>query len=268
MKTVSSRDNAAYKAMAKLAASTAERRKRSLTVLDGTHLVGAFLDSRRAVDSLVVSRSGLERAEVAALAARVPDSHVTLVTDALFEAISTVESATGLLAAVPTPRGTPVPNDADLVLLVEDLQDPGNLGTLLRSAAAAGAAHVLLSPGSVFAWSQKVVRSARGAHFALNIVEGADLETWLAAYRGRSVALAGEASRSLYEVGLGAPLAILVGNEGAGLSASLRERATHVARIPMPGRMESLNAGVAGSLCLFEALRQRQSSAESAEGRR
>jgi TrmH family RNA methyltransferase len=168
-----------------------------------------------------------------------------------------VESATGLVAAAPTPEGVPVPADADLVLLVEDVQDPGNLGTLLRSAAAAGAAHVVLSPGCVFAWSLKTVRSAMGAHFALNIVEGADLRAFLAGYRGVSVCLAGDAKASIYEVDLRGPLAVLVGNEGAGISPALRRAASVAARIPMPGRMESLNAGVAGSLCLFEALRQR-----------
>ncbi len=260
MKAVSSRDNAAYKAMARLASSSSERKKRGLSVLDGVHLVGAFLDSRRAMDSLMVSRSGLERAEVAALVARVPEAKVTVVADALFDSISTVESATGLLAAVPTPEGLPVPDDADLVLLVEGVQDPGNLGTLLRSAAAAGAVHVMLSSHCVFAWSPKTVRAAMGAHFALNIVESADLPAFLARYRGTSVALVGGAGRSIYEVDLRGPVAVLVGNEGKGLSPGLRSAARLSARIPMPGRMESLNAGVAGSLCLFEALRQRGAS--------
>lgn len=258
MKAVSSRDNAAFKAMVKLAGSTSERKRRGLSVLDGVHLVGAFLDSRRPLESMMVSRSGLERAEVAALVARVPGSRVTVVTDALFDSISTVESATGLLAAVPTPEGTPVPSDADLVLLVEDVQDPGNLGTLLRSAAAAGARHVMLSRGCVFAWSLKTVRAAMGAHFALNIVEGADLAAFLAGYRGTSVALAGGAARSIYDVDLRGPVAIVVGNEGAGISPALLAAARVSVHIPMPGRMESLNAGVAGSLGLFEALRQRR----------
>jgi TrmH family RNA methyltransferase len=260
MKAVSSRDNAAYKAMVKLASSTSERKRRGLSVLDGVHLVGALLDSRRPVEALMVSRAGLERAEVAALVARVPEAKVTVVTDALFASISTVESATGLLAAAPTPQGVPVPSDADLALLVEDVQDPGNLGTLLRSAAAAGAGHVMLSPGCVFAWSLKTVRAGMGAHFALNIVEGADLPAFLAGYRGTSICLAGDAGGSIYEVDLRGPVAILVGNEGAGISPALRKAAGVAARIPMPGRMESLNAGVAGSLCLFEALRQRSAS--------
>jgi RNA methyltransferase, TrmH family len=141
--------------------------------------------------------------------------------------------------------------------MLEDIQDPGNVGTLLRSAAAAGARHVALSPGCAFAWSLKTVRAGMGAHFALNIVEGVDLARFLAGYRGTSVALAAGAARSLYETDLTGPIAIAVGNEGAGLSAQFLTHAKATVCIPMPGRADSLNAGVAGSLCLFEALRQR-----------
>lgn len=267
MKAVSSRDNAAYKAMAKLATSTSERRKRGLTVLDGAHVVAAFLDSGRAVDSLMVSRSALEDAEVAKLTRRAAPAPVTVLTDSLFATLSTVNSATGILAAVRVPEGRPVPGDADLVLLLEDIQDPGNLGTLLRSAAAAGAKHVLLSRNCAFAWSLKVVRAAMGAHFAVNIVEDADLASFLAGYRGTSVALAGQAKPSIYDVDLRGPIAILVGNEGGGLSPALLERASVRAHIPMPGAAESLNAAVAGSVCLFEALRQRRGPQINADRR-
>lgn len=258
MKAVASRDNPAFKAMARLASSASERRKRGLTVLDGVHLVGAFLDAGHAVDSLMVRRSALDRAEVSALVARVPQSAVTVVADRLFDGLSTVDSATGLVAAVAAPAGSPIPPDADLLLLLEDVQDPGNVGTLMRSAAAAGARHVGLSPGCAFAWSLKTVRAGMGAHFALNIAEGVDLAKFLAAYRGTAVALAGEARRSLYDVDLLGPVAIVVGSEGTGLSAAVRDRATMLARIPMPGPAESLNAAVAGSLALFEAVRQRR----------
>ncbi|APV52109.1 hypothetical protein BWI17_22020 [Betaproteobacteria bacterium GR16-43] len=257
MKAVSSRDNAAFKAMGKLASSTSERKRRGLTVLDGAHLVAAYLDSGREVESLMVSAAALGKDEIARLMERVPARAVTVLTDTLYGSLSTVDSATGLIAAVPTPVGNPVPNDADFVLLIEDVQDPGNVGTLLRSAAAAGVGHALLSPTTAFAWSLKTVRAAMGAHFALNIVEGVDLAAFLGEFRGTSVALAGESKASLYAADLRGPLAIVVGHEGAGISRALRERATHSVRIPMPGKMESLNAGVAGSLALFEAVRQR-----------
>jgi TrmH family RNA methyltransferase len=257
LKAIGSKDNAAYKAMARLVASSSERKKTGLTVIEGTHLLAAFLDSGRKPEEVMVSKAGLANAEVAQLLQRSAPARVTLLSDALFDAISNVETPTGVLASVRTPQGGLAPADASLALLLEDIQDPGNVGTLLRSAAAAGAGHVLLSPHCAFAWSPKVLRAAMGAHFALDIVEGVDLAAWLAAYRGTSVALAGEARRSLYELELRGPTAFIVGNEGAGISPALREAASATARIPLAGRVESLNAASAGTIALFEAVRQR-----------
>jgi TrmH family RNA methyltransferase len=257
MKTIASRDNAAFKALAKLASSAAERRRRALSVIEGVHLVDACLAAGHPLETIFVSRRAADAPEAQELLARTGNATAIVLADALFEAVSSVESPAGLIAVLPTPQGRAVPPDARFCLAVEDLQDPGNVGTLLRSAAAAGAGHVLLSPGCAFAWSPKVLRAGQGAHFALNIVEGADLAAFLAAFRGTSVALAGEAKASLYETDLRGPITFVVGNEGAGLSPGLARAATVRVRIPMPGRAESLNAGVAGSIALFEAVRQR-----------
>ena len=257
MKRVASRENAAYKAIAHLVASGSERRRSALSVLDGDHLLGAFLDSGRRPDEVMVNAAGLADTRIAALVERSAPARVTLFSDALFKSLSTVDSPTGVVALVRTPEGKGVPADATLVLLLEDIQDPGNVGNLLRSAAAAGAGHVLLSPHCAFAWSPKVLRAAMGAHFALNVVEGADLAGFLELYGGTSVALAANSEAALYDLDMTKPVAILVGNEGTGLSAGLLSAASVRARIPMPGRAESLNAATAGSICLFEAVRQR-----------
>ena len=260
MKTVVSRDNAAYKSLAKLAASAAERRKRALSVIEGAHLVEACLDAGHPVSQLFVRRTAAPSAEVGRLVARAQAAQAAQaveLADALFDAVSGVESPAGIIAVVPTPAGRAVPAQARFCLALEDVQDPGNVGTLLRSAAAAGVQHVLLSPTCAFAWSPKVLRAGQGAHFALNIVEGADLAAFVATFRGISVALCGEAKASLYDTDLRGSVAFLVGNEGAGLSAALGNSATVRARIPMPGRVESLNAAVAGAIALFEAVRQR-----------
>ena len=257
MKAIASKDNAAYKAVAKLIASAAERRKSGLSVLDGAHLLKAFVDGVGPPDSIYVSHAGADDAEIVSLLARCGSAPVTLLSDALFKTLSTVDSPTGVLASVMTPAPAKVPADASLVLLLEDVQDPGNVGTLLRSAAAAGAGHVLLSATCAFAWSPKVLRAGMGAHFTVNIVEGADLAAFMAAYRGVSVALTGKARTSLYDLDLGGPVAFAVGNEGTGLSSAIESAARSRARIPMPGTAESLNAATAGSIALFEAVRQR-----------
>jgi RNA methyltransferase, TrmH family len=257
VKTVASRDNAAYKALARLASSGSQRKKSGLSVLDGAHLLAAYLDSGRTPQEVMVNRAGAADPQIAGLLERCGAARVTLLSDALFTSLSTVETPTGVIAAVVTPVGGPITPDATLVLLLADIQDPGNVGTLLRSAAAAGAGHVLLSDRCAFAWSPKVLRSAMGAHFALNIVEGADLPAFLARYRGASIALDVRAGASLYDLDLVKPSAFLIGNEGAGLPETLLRTAKVRARIPMPGPVESLNAATAGSICLFEAVRQR-----------
>ncbi|HUL96065.1 MAG TPA: RNA methyltransferase [Usitatibacter sp.] len=264
MKAVTSRENAAYKAAAKLVASAAERRKRGLSVLDGTHLLAALLDSGRVPEELFIDARGAADGEVRRLVERSSPARVTLLADALFNAISTVDSPTGVISLVRTPGPAKAPPDAPLVLLLDGIQDPGNVGTLLRSAAAAGATHAMLSPACAFAWSPKVLRAAMGAHFALGIVEGADLAAYVGAYRGTSIALAAHARASLYDVDLTGPCALIVGSEGAGLTPSLEAAAKVRAGIPMPGRMESLNAATAGSLALFECVRQRATRTKGA----
>jgi TrmH family RNA methyltransferase len=257
MKAVTSRDNAGFKAMAKLVASASERRKTGRSVLDGPHLLAALLDAGRKPEELMVSAAGLSDREISKLVERSAPARVTLLSDALFAALSTVESPTGVLARIETPASKAAPATAHLALLLYEIQDPGNVGTLLRSAAAAGADHVLLSPHCAFAWAPKVLRAGMGAHFALNIVEGAALEAWLAAFRGTSVALAGTGEGSIYDLDLTRPTAILVGNEGVGLPNALLEAATVRSRIPISPRVESLNAAAAGTVALFEAARQR-----------
>jgi TrmH family RNA methyltransferase len=257
LKSITSRDNPAYTAMHRLVSKSSERKASGRSVLDGAHLVGAFLDSGRTPEEVIVNRAGAEDPEIAGLVRRSAPAPVTQLSDALFKSLSTVESPTGIIASVLTPQPGAVPADASLVLRLEDIQDPGNVGTLLRSAAAAGVGHVLLSPQCAFAWSPKVLRAAMGAHFALNLLEGADLCGFADWYKGTVIALMGREGVSLYDLDLRGPCAFVVGNEGAGISADLAGSAKVRARIPTTARVESLNAGIAGAVALFECTRQR-----------
>jgi len=258
VKRIASRDNPAFKSLVRLLASAAERRRQNASLIEGPNLVSGCLDAGHSVEQLVLSDAFAETAEAQALLARLPGVTCLRMPDALFARLSGLATPSGALAVVPTPEGRPVPSGARFCLALEDVQDPGNVGTLLRAAAAAGVEHVLLSPGCSFAWAPKVLRAAQGAHFALNIVESCDLGAFLRRFSGASVALSGAASQSLYDVDLRGRLAIVVGNEGQGLSAGLQGLASRRARIPMPGKAESLNAAVAGAVALFEAVRQRR----------
>jgi TrmH family RNA methyltransferase len=243
--------------MHRLVSKSSERKATGMSVLDGAHLLAAFLDSGRTPEEVVVDRAGAEDPEVAELVRRSAPAPVMQLSDALFKSLSTVDSPTGVIASVRTPQPGAVPADAPLVLLLENIQDPGNVGTLLRSAAAAGAGHVLLSPQCAFAWSPKVLRAAMGAHFALNILEGADLVAFVERYKGTAIALMGREGTSLYDLDLRGPCAFVIGNEGAGITADLAQGAKVRAMIPTTRQVESLNAGIAGSVALFECMRQR-----------
>jgi len=258
LKAISSRDNAYVKQLVALAHSSRERRKQSLTVLDGIHLVRAYMDAQGAPQSVAVAESARARDEVRTLLDRCPAQIINVLADNLMAAASGLDSPAFMMATVATPQPRVTPAGAS-VLILEDIQDPGNVGSLLRSAAAAGIREILLSKSTAFAWSPKVLRAAQGAHFQLNLVEGVDVLAFIKNYTGQSLALVahGEGIGNLFDIDLTGAIAIMVGNEGAGLSAELVTAATHRVTIPMPGKIESLNAAAAGAICLFECVRQR-----------
>ena len=174
-------------------------------------------------------------------------------------AASTLDSPAFMMAIVPTPIAGAIPDSADSVLALEDVQDPGNVGSMLRSAAAAGVRHIALSKTCAFAWAPKVLRAAQGAHFSLNISEGIDLVEFVKQFQGQSLALVArtEDAKPLFAINLAKPTLFLIGNEGAGLTNAVSNAASERVTIPMPGKIESLNAAAAGAICLFELVRQR-----------
>ncbi|HRH72077.1 MAG TPA: RNA methyltransferase, partial [Zoogloea sp.] len=147
----------------------------------------------------------------------------------------------------------------DTCVVLDGVQDPGNLGTILRTAAAVGVEEVLLTPGCAQAWSPRVLRAAMGAHFGLRLREGCDVAPALAGFPGAILAADLRDAVELYDMDLRPPVAWLFGSEGQGLSPAVATLATRRVLIPMPGGMESLNVGVAAGVCLFEQLRQRRS---------
>jgi TrmH family RNA methyltransferase len=259
MKTIRSRDNALVKQLVALAHSSRERKKAGLTVLDGIHLIRAYVDAIGEPVSIAISETAQDRLEVLELLGRCSGAGRYLLADALMASASTLDSPAFMMAIVPTPIAQAIPQNVDAVLALEDVQDPGNIGSMLRSAAAAGVRHVALSKTCAFAWAPKVLRAAQGAHFSLNISEGVDLVDFIGHYDGQSLALVAQSKNvaTLYASDLRKPTVFLIGNEGAGLSRELAQGATQRVTIPMPGKIESLNAAAAGAICLFELVRQR-----------
>jgi RNA methyltransferase, TrmH family len=258
MKSITSTDNSRFRALLKLAQSARERRNAGLSLLDGIHLVAAYAEHVGAPNEIVLSRGGAENAEVAQLLARLKTDNALVLSDALFRQLSSVATPTGIIAVVPTPRVAASQVLQGASVWLEDIQDPGNVGSILRSAAAAGFATVCLSRHSVHAWSPRVLRAGMGAHFALRVIEGVDLHALAQAYAGRIIATGMGRGKAVFDTDLTGDVALLFGNEGAGLSPALAALAHETVHIPMPGHAESLNVGAAAAVCLFERVRQLQ----------
>jgi TrmH family RNA methyltransferase len=260
VKTITSRDNAQYKELVKLAGSSSARRKAGRTLLDGVHLCQAYLQLRGLPEQCVVSESALLNPEVMEIIGQLEakHAHVLGLPDALYNAVSQVEHGVGVMFLIATPeRGVTAPLSVSAVLL-DGVQDPGNVGSILRSAAAAGITQVYCSAGSAFCWSPKVLRAAMGAHFVLDIFENVDLAALVRESRVQTLATSGYATRRLYDVDLRQPVAWLFGHEGQGVAHDLLAMASHQVVIPHLGQVESLNVAACAAVCFFEQVRQNQ----------
>lgn len=252
---ITSRDNALFKSLRKLAQSGRERKRTGQALLDGEHLISAYVAQIGLPQMLLVSDSGQQRAEIRSLLEQLPTVQQTLMSDSLFQELAPVDSPTGILARVAISQ-LPMVEKVHFMVFLEALQDPGNLGSILRSAAAAGVQAAYLSTGCADAWSPRVLRGGMGAHFHMPIREGVDLVAVAENFAGDVVVTSLDAEGDLFGLDLTGPVAFVIGNEGAGVSPVLQRAATRRVRIPMPGAMESLNAAAAAAVCFFERVRQ------------
>lgn len=250
MELIRSRRNPLLTQVRALVERAAERRQQGLSVLDGDHLVADWLAAGRPVQCLLLAAS--RAGESAAWRSR--GAEPVLVEDDCLAAVSPAGSHAGLVAVVPLPD--PLPATSGSVLVLDAVQDPGNVGTAIRSALASGFAQVWLGPGCADAWSWKVLRGAQGAHAALPVCQGIDLDAALAAFTGRVVALVPRDGVPLFAAELGGDVALLLGGEGGGLAERLIASSDLRVTIPMPGPAESLNVAVAAAIAMYERVRQ------------
>ncbi|HEU0231235.1 MAG TPA: RNA methyltransferase [Burkholderiaceae bacterium] len=253
MKRISSRENPAYKRVLRIA----EGKERGWAVIEGIHLCRAWLDHVGQPDMALFDEGGLgPDGEQAGLASRL-DAHRCLVCEPRsWRAVSGVEHGQGVLFVVSVPEpDIPLTLDRNCIWL-DRVQDPGNLGTLLRTAAAAGIGQAYLSEGCANAWSQKVLRSAQGAHFVMAIHERQELRALRARLRIPLVATSLRDARSIDDVALPADCAWLFGNEGRGVADDLLDAADERVFIPQVATVESLNVAAAAAICLFEQRRR------------
>jgi TrmH family RNA methyltransferase len=181
------------------------------------------------------------------------------VAESVFQSVAETETPQGILAVLTLdpPAALRLPAKLDFVLIPDQIRDPGNLGTLLRTAAAAGVQAVFIPPETTDPFAPKVVRAGMGAHFRLPILSLA-WDQLKGRMDGMSVFLSdAEAEKSCWDVDFTRPTALFIGGEAEGASAQAHSLATEMIRIPMPGHMESLNAGAAGAVLMYEVVRQR-----------
>lgn len=256
MKQIRSRDNPQFRTLLKLARSAKERQSCAMMLLDGDHLVEAARDAGMVMVLLAIGESALHKPVKRRLFESVRAETRLALPDSLLGMISPVCTASGLVALARIPQASEFSMSSPACLMLDGIQDPGNLGTILRTAAAAGIRDVALSEGSASVWSPKVLRAGMGAHFRLRLHERADLLALATRYEGTTVATRPDACASVYETDLSGPVAWLFGNEGAGLSPELAQCAHATIGIPMPGQSDSLNVASAVAICLFEQIRQ------------
>jgi TrmH family RNA methyltransferase len=261
MKRIGSRDNALYKSWRKLAQSASARRDAGLSLLEGVHLCEAYLQWRGQPRHAVFDTRRIEgerrNPELEPLLDAVSFDAQVWLEGNLIEGLEEVPSGQGVLFVVDTPIPDIPARVTDSCVLLDRIQDPGNVGSILRSCAAAGIKRVFLSEETAFAWSPKVLRSGQGAHFSLEIYERVDLAALLGRLDVPLVATTLDDAVSLYEAPLGQPCAWIFGNEGQGVRQELQAAATLRVRIPQEAAAESLNVAAAAAVCLFEQRRQR-----------
>lgn len=257
-KHITSRDNPVYKHLRKLADQARERKKAGLTLLEGVHLIEAYWQSQGEPQLLIIPE-GKSSAEATALMQQLVDIDTLMLPTLMFADLTPVASSSGIMALVHIPE-LALPASVDFALLVEEIQDPGNLGSMLRTAAAAGVQVAYLSKGCTDAWSPKALRGGQGAQLVLPVVEGVDAVETARQFDGKTLALTMHGA-SLYTQDLAQPVMLAVGNEGAGLTPGLQSVVNLAATIPMAHHgqlaLESLNAAAATAVALFECRRQR-----------
>jgi TrmH family RNA methyltransferase len=234
MKRLGSRENPRVRRWQRLVRDPRARRSESRAVIEGVHLVTAYLAQGVRPLALLMSETGLKRAEVASLA-RHAEIEPVLLPDSLFGTIADAETPTGVAAEIEIPVGEERLSESTGCVFMEGIQDSGNVGTIVRSAAAFGVRDAVLAPGCADPWSPKALRAGMGGQIVCTVVRG---------------------GTPVHELDLSGRLGWIFGSEGRGVSEGLAAKAAHRATIPVAAGADSLNVAAAAAICLYEARRQ------------
>ena len=251
--SIRSRDNPLLVRLRRLVQDGAAYRRLGQVWIEGDHLCSALRTRGHPARQALITEEAWQDGRLRELAGWAEQTRVLPAT--LFAGISALESPAAIGFVLDMPSSAAMePGCASMVL--DRVQDPGNVGSVLRSAAAFGCTQVLALKGTAALWSPKVLRAGMGAHFGLRLAEGLE-EDALAALQVPLLATSSHAGQALPLAALPWPCAWVLGHEGQGVSATLLARCALQLRIPQPGGEESLNVAAAAAVCLYESARQR-----------
>ncbi|WP_131668139.1 TrmH family RNA methyltransferase [Psychrobacter pygoscelis] len=260
---ITSDKNPTVKLAKGLISQSRQRKKAAQTVLEGVHLLESMIQNDIVPVQILVSYSALTHPGVQSLLVLISDhkidNRLMVLSDSLYDSIKTLGTGLDIMAIINIPEmdiyslKSPITTDC---LILNDVQDNGNVGTLLRTAAAVGIKTIICTTGTAQAWSPKTMRAGMGAQFGLTIYEGVAADEVLAYLKVPVLATSSHTDNIIYQQNLNRPVAWVMGHEGQGVCDTIMQSATPVA-LPQPNGQESLNVAIAGSLCLYETLRQR-----------
>lgn len=257
MEVITSRQNALVKQLKKLVDSKRARVESGRIVAEGTHLWEVQLSVGVMPELVVLAARCTDKVEINTLLKKSTGSRLVVLANDLFDQIAPTDAPNGLLTVSESSVATKQPVYTVDTLVLDRVQDPGNVGSLIRTAVAAGVRQIVLSAGCADPWSPRCLRAGQGAQWMADVYPETALDQFVGAFTGAVAATVLDGGSSLYTHKLAVPTAWLFGNEGQGVDPVLIERATHRITIPMPGGMESLNVNAAAAVCLFEQVRQR-----------
>jgi len=255
MSVLRSRENPRVRHWQRLVRDARARRSERRALIEGAHLVAAYLEQVGRPQALLVSEDGSRRGEIELLTRRAAIEPV-LLSNSLFRSIADTEAPTGIAAEIELRDSGHRLEDSPCCVFLDGIQDSGNVGTILRSAAAFGVRDVVLAKGCADPWSPKALRAGMGGHFALSLTETEDLLAAIERFGGKAICTVARGGTPVHDLNLSGRLGWIFGSEGQGVSEALVARATHCATIPMAGGTESLNVAVTAAICLYEARRQ------------
>ena len=262
MQVISSKDNELVKHIKKLK-DKKYRDESNEYIVEGVKLIEEAVNENAKIKKIVVCEDTTRTYEIPTnIMLEIAKYEFIYVTDKIFSLITQVTNPQGIMAIIEkSPENQEIDYTQDIIVALDDVQDPGNLGTILRTVDSIGLNQIIVSKGTADAFNAKVVRSTMGAIFRINIIEVEDLKQAIKEmkkHRFKLMVTSLQTENSIYDIDFNKKV-IVIGNESNGVSGEIQEMADEKAKIPMLGKTESLNASVAAGIVMYEYVRQKLS---------